>query len=131
MLVPGDSSDRIAQRQQATRISLNSKESAIKIKGLIRQGWEEVAGEYAKDRIGIFERSAIRLLELLSPLSNCDLIDIGWRTVQLERDFNIRCGFSNLDDRLPTFFLEERLPPHQLSFDIQPEDLDKALTRPD
>jgi hypothetical protein len=131
MPVPGDSSDRIAQRQQATRISLNAKESAIKIKGLIRQGWEEVAREYAKDRIGIFERSAIRLLELLSPLSNCDLIDIGWRTVQLERDFNIRCGFSNLDDRPPTFFLEERLPLHQLSFDIQPEDLDKALTRPD
>lgn len=59
---------------------MNSRERAIKIKGLIRQGWEEVASEYAKDRIGIFERSAIRLLELLSPPSNCALIDIGCGT---------------------------------------------------
>ncbi|MFQ6101467.1 MAG: class I SAM-dependent methyltransferase [Anaerolineae bacterium] len=44
---------------------------------LIRQGWEEVAPEYAKDRLGIFGRFAGRLLELLRPPPGSTLLDVG------------------------------------------------------
>ncbi len=43
----------------------------------IRLGWEQVATEYAKDRSGIFELGAKRLLELLHPTLGASLLDIG------------------------------------------------------
>jgi ubiquinone/menaquinone biosynthesis C-methylase UbiE len=49
-------------------------------KRLVRQGWEEVAAEYAQDRSGIFERSAGRLLELLRPSPGSKLLDVGTGT---------------------------------------------------
>lgn len=56
---------------------MKKAENMLEIKRLIRQGWDEVASEYAKDRIGIFERSAIRLLSLLNPPRNGILLDVG------------------------------------------------------
>jgi ubiquinone/menaquinone biosynthesis C-methylase UbiE len=50
------------------------------VRRLIRQGWEEVATEYAKDRAGIFERGAERLLELLQPALGSRLLDVGTGT---------------------------------------------------
>ena len=44
---------------------------------MIREGWEEVATEYAQDRLGIFERYGGRLLELLRPSPGSMLADIG------------------------------------------------------
>jgi ubiquinone/menaquinone biosynthesis C-methylase UbiE len=43
----------------------------------IRLGWEQVATEYAKDRSGIFELGAKRLLELLHPTMGASLLDVG------------------------------------------------------
>jgi ubiquinone/menaquinone biosynthesis C-methylase UbiE len=43
----------------------------------IRLGWEQVATEYAKDRSGIFESGAKRLLELLHPTLGASLLDVG------------------------------------------------------
>ena len=43
----------------------------------IRQGWEEVASEYTKDRLGIFERYAERLLDLLHLPSGSRMLDVG------------------------------------------------------
>jgi len=47
------------------------------IRWLICQGWEEVAAEYAKDRLGIFGQFAERLLGLLRPLPGTTLLDVG------------------------------------------------------
>jgi ubiquinone/menaquinone biosynthesis C-methylase UbiE len=55
-------------------------DSAIEVRRLIRQGWEEVATEYAKDRLGIFERFGGRLLELLRPSPGSKLLDVGTGT---------------------------------------------------
>jgi ubiquinone/menaquinone biosynthesis C-methylase UbiE len=44
---------------------------------LIHQGWEQVASEYAKDRVGIFGRFAERLLHLLHPPVGSTLLDVG------------------------------------------------------
>lgn len=44
---------------------------------MIRQGWEGVAAEYARDRSGIFGRCGNRLLELLRPSPGSKLFDVG------------------------------------------------------
>ena len=50
------------------------------VRRLIREGWEEVAAEYARDRLGIFERYGGRLLELLRPSPGDRLLDVGTGT---------------------------------------------------
>ena len=50
------------------------------VRRLIRKGWEAVATEYAKDRLGIFERFGRRLLELLRPSPGSKLLDVGTGT---------------------------------------------------
>jgi ubiquinone/menaquinone biosynthesis C-methylase UbiE len=52
-------------------------DGATEVRRLIRQGWEEVATEYAQDRLGIFERFGRRLLELLHPSPGSRLLDVG------------------------------------------------------
>ena len=47
------------------------------VRRLIRQGWEEVATEYAQDRLGIFARYGGRLLELVRPSPGSKLLDVG------------------------------------------------------
>jgi ubiquinone/menaquinone biosynthesis C-methylase UbiE len=47
---------------------------------LVRQGWEEVASEYALDRLGIFGRSGRRLLKLVRPVPGGKLLDVGTGT---------------------------------------------------
>jgi ubiquinone/menaquinone biosynthesis C-methylase UbiE len=43
----------------------------------IRQGWESVAHEYAKDRSKIFGKSATRLVDLLRPTKGSSALDVG------------------------------------------------------
>jgi ubiquinone/menaquinone biosynthesis C-methylase UbiE len=59
---------------------LTEGSDSTEVRRLIRQGWEEVASEYADDRLGIFERSGGRLLELLQPSPGSKLFDIGTGT---------------------------------------------------
>ena len=47
------------------------------VRRLIGQGWQKVATEYAKDRVGIFGGFAGRLLSLLCPLPGNKLLDVG------------------------------------------------------
>ena len=44
-----------------------------------------------------------------------------------ERDFNKRAGFTAADDRLPDFFKTEKLAPHNATFDVPDEELDKVF----
>jgi aldehyde:ferredoxin oxidoreductase len=55
-----------------------------------------------------------------------DVAALGKKILKVERDFNERAGFSNVDDRLPEFFKEEKLPPHNLTFLVPDGDLDKV-----
>ena len=41
---------------------------------------------------------------------------MGIRILKAEKDFNRRAGFTREDDRLPRFFYEEPLPPHNKVF---------------
>jgi len=55
-----------------------------------------------------------------------EAIALGSSIVEMERDFNIRAGFSNADDRLPEFFRKEQLPPSNEVFDVPEEELDRV-----
>ncbi|MBM7557678.1 aldehyde ferredoxin oxidoreductase C-terminal domain-containing protein [Halanaerobacter jeridensis] len=55
-----------------------------------------------------------------------DVFDLGKSILKTERDFNKRAGFTNADDRLPKFFEEEAVPPHNVKFDITGEELDEV-----
>jgi aldehyde:ferredoxin oxidoreductase len=49
---------------------------------------------------------------------------LGRETLNLEREFNHRAGFTAADDRLPEWMTKEPLPPHNSIFDVSEEDLD-------
>jgi ubiquinone/menaquinone biosynthesis C-methylase UbiE len=57
--------------------SLSTADDSTEVRQSIRQGWEEVALEYTKDRRGIFGRYAARLLDLLHPSMESRLLDVG------------------------------------------------------
>ena len=52
---------------------------------------------------------------------------LGVRVLKAERGFNRKAGFTNQDDRLPRFFYEEPLPPHNTVFVISDEELDSTF----
>jgi aldehyde:ferredoxin oxidoreductase len=52
---------------------------------------------------------------------------MGIRVLEAEREFNKRAGFTREDDRLPRFFYEEPLPPHNKVFLVSDDDLDRTF----
>ncbi|MBN2124051.1 MAG: aldehyde ferredoxin oxidoreductase [Deltaproteobacteria bacterium] len=52
---------------------------------------------------------------------------LGRRILKAEREFNTRAGFTREDDRLPGFFYQEPLPPHNKVVMISDEDMDETL----
>jgi len=56
-----------------------------------------------------------------------DVVEYGKKILKMERDFNIRAGFTKEQDRLPMFFKTEPLPPHNVTFDVKDEDLDQVF----
>lgn len=56
-----------------------------------------------------------------------DVLDMGRETLKIEREFNRRAGFTEADDRLPDFFLEEKFPPHNTVFDVPQEEFNKVF----
>jgi aldehyde:ferredoxin oxidoreductase len=59
-------------------------------------------------------------------MSADDFLAIGRRTLAKERAFNAGAGFTPADDRLPDFFKTERLAPHNVTFDVPDNELDKV-----
>ena len=52
---------------------------------------------------------------------------LGRETLKMEREFNLRAGFTKKDDRLPEWMTREPLPPHNTVFDVPPEELDEVF----
>jgi aldehyde:ferredoxin oxidoreductase len=52
---------------------------------------------------------------------------MGIRVLKAEREFNRKAGFTNRDDRLPKFFYEEPLPPHNTVIVISDEEMDSTF----
>ncbi|RDE14821.1 MAG: aldehyde ferredoxin oxidoreductase [Candidatus Thorarchaeota archaeon] len=56
-----------------------------------------------------------------------DVTQYGLAILKNERDFNKKAGFTEKDDRLPEFFRTEKLPPHNVTFDVTDAELDAVL----
>ncbi len=55
------------------------------------------------------------------------VVELGKTVLKTERNFNARAGFTAKDDRLPEFFKKEALPPHNVTFRVTDEELDKVF----
>jgi aldehyde:ferredoxin oxidoreductase len=55
-----------------------------------------------------------------------DMVQMGKEIVEKERTFNAAAGFTKADDRLPEFMKYEKLPPHNVVFDVSDTELDKV-----
>jgi aldehyde:ferredoxin oxidoreductase len=55
-----------------------------------------------------------------------DVTELGKTVLKTERDFNLRAGLSDKDDRLPDYFQKEQLSPHNVTFQVADEDLDQV-----
>ena len=56
-----------------------------------------------------------------------DFFAMGILVLKAEREFNRKAGLTNRDDRLPRFYYEEPLPPHNTVFLIGEEELDSTF----
>ena len=61
------------------------------------------------------------------PLDENYLSNLGFSVLKEERRFNDAVGFTRIDDRLPRFFLEEKLPPSGNVFDVPEEEIDEVV----
>ncbi len=55
-----------------------------------------------------------------------DVTALGKKVLSQEREFNRRAGFSAQHDRLPQFFKNQTLAPHNVTFDVTDEELDQV-----
>ncbi len=55
-----------------------------------------------------------------------DMVRMGGDIVKMERAFNEAAGFTKTCDRLPEFMKYEKLPPHNVVFDVPDSELDKV-----
>jgi aldehyde:ferredoxin oxidoreductase len=53
-----------------------------------------------------------------------DVVALGKKILSVERKFNLNAGFTAEHDRLPRFFEQQALAPHQVTFQVKPEQLD-------
>jgi len=56
-----------------------------------------------------------------------DVAEYGKKVLKMERDFNMKAGFTKEADRLPGFFKTQAVPPHNVVFDVPDEDLDRVF----
>ncbi|MHB8811401.1 MAG: aldehyde ferredoxin oxidoreductase C-terminal domain-containing protein, partial [Desulfobulbaceae bacterium] len=54
-----------------------------------------------------------------------DVTELGKNILRTEHAFNLAAGFTNKDDRLPEFFSQEKLPPHNVVWDFTGEEIDE------
>jgi len=72
------------------------------------------------------------LCEMVSGLTGKDFTPenyeaLGKAILADERRFNRAAGFTAADDRLPRYFRTEKLPPHDVTFSVSDEELDKLF----
>ncbi len=53
--------------------------------------------------------------------------ELGKTVLKMERKFNEEAGFTSSHDRLPGYFQSEKLPPHNVTFDVEGKALDEVF----
>ena len=60
-------------------------------------------------------------------LTGDDVAELGKSVLRNEREFNIKAGFTSAHDRLPAFFYNDALPPHEIKFKVTEAELDQVF----
>ncbi|MCK4627901.1 MAG: hypothetical protein KAT56_02795, partial [Sedimentisphaerales bacterium] len=58
-----------------------------------------------------------------------DIARIGKEIIDKEHAFNTAAGFNTADDRLPEFMKYEKLPPHNVVWDVPDKSLDAVFAQ--
>ena len=61
------------------------------------------------------------------PMTGDDVTALGQSVLKKEREFNLGAGFTAKDDRLPDYFKNEALAPHNVTFGVKDEELDTVF----
>lgn len=56
-----------------------------------------------------------------------DVTELGKSVLKNERQFNLGAGLTSKHDRLPDYFKKEKLPPHNVIFQVKDKDLDQVF----
>jgi aldehyde:ferredoxin oxidoreductase len=72
------------------------------------------------------------LLDLLNAFYGLNLTadgvtELGKTVLKAEREFNLKAGLSNEHDRLPHYFMKEKLAPHNVVFQVTDKELDQVF----
>ena len=54
-------------------------------------------------------------------------MDLGHEVLRLEKEFNVLAGFTEEDDELPAFFVEEQLPPFNATARLHSAEVNEAI----
>ncbi len=60
-------------------------------------------------------------------LTGDSVVELGKKVLTMERDFNKGAGFTAQQDRLPRYMSIEPIEPHNVTFQVKDEDLDKVF----
>ncbi len=56
-----------------------------------------------------------------------DVAELGKSVLRNEREFNMKAGLTSAHDRLPAYFYNEALPPHNIKFQVTEAELDQVF----
>ncbi len=60
-------------------------------------------------------------------LTDKDVVALGQSILKNEREFNTKAGFTSAHDRLPAYFINEELAPHNITFGVSDKELDEVF----
>ena len=60
-------------------------------------------------------------------LTGDDVAELGKSVLRNEREFNVKAGFTSAHDRLPAYFYNDALPPHDIKFKVTEAELDQVF----
>jgi aldehyde:ferredoxin oxidoreductase len=120
---------------------LTGKLDPLKTEGQVEASRNLQVGTAAIDCTGMCFMAAVALVEgegaeaflkamnarYGTRLKTEDIPTLGIRVLRAEREFNRKAGLTEKDDRLPRFYYEEPLPPHNLTFLIGDQELDSVF----
>ncbi|WGI17205.1 aldehyde ferredoxin oxidoreductase C-terminal domain-containing protein [Methanonatronarchaeum sp. AMET-Sl] len=125
-------------------LGVGGKRDPLEINGKPELSREMQATTAAIDSVGHCLFSAFALLDIEEALEGVveevngvldtdmtidDVVEYGQDILKTEREFNKAAGFTKQDDRIPEFMREEKLPPHNVAFEVSNEQLDSVFEK--
>jgi aldehyde:ferredoxin oxidoreductase len=108
------------------RAAISSRSQAM-VAAFDSLGFCVFTGAVVNENLGAVARMVTALTG--QPQPDDYMYQLGVAVLKTELEFNRQAGFTKIHDRIPDFMLEEKLPPHELVFDVTEADLDTVHNR--